>query len=147
MLSKSVGYAIRALAYLAEKDKPILVREISTATNIPYAFLAKIINTLGRKQIVITQRGIGGGISLAQKPESVSLSELCMALDDPLFRKECVLGMSECPNETGGCPIHEFWSKQRDKEIEFLRKTTLASIVLAKKKPKQGAKEKNKSKP
>ena len=67
MLSQTVGYAIRALTYLARmKDRSVLVREISDATNIPYAFLAKIVNTLGRKQFVVTQRGIRGGISLAR---------------------------------------------------------------------------------
>jgi len=129
VLSQTVGYAIRALTYLARmKDRPVLVREISEATNTPYAFLAKIINTLGRKQFVVTQRGIRGGISLARKPESITLCELCAALDDPLLNKRCILGMPDC-SDKNGCPIHRFWKNHWKEEIEFLSKTTLADIA------------------
>ncbi len=131
MLSQTVGYAIRALTYLARmKGKPVLVREISEATNIPQAFLAKIINTLGRKQFVMTQRGIRGGISLAPEPESVSLYDLCVALDDPILNSRCILGMPECPSENG-CPVHHFWAKQLEQEIKFLHDTTLADVAMA----------------
>lgn len=130
MLSCTVGYAIRALAYLVGVEgKPVLVKEISTATNIPFPFLAKIINTLGRKQFVVTQRGIRGGISLARKPESVSLYELCVELDDPLLKQSCILGMPECSDENS-CPVHHFWSKQQEKAFKFLQKTTLVDIAV-----------------
>ncbi|MBI2485974.1 MAG: Rrf2 family transcriptional regulator [Deltaproteobacteria bacterium] len=145
MLSQTVGYAIRALAYLAQmKDKPVLVREISEATNTPHAFLAKIINTLGRKQFVVTQRGIRGGISLARKPESLSLYELCAALDDPLLKSRCILGMPECPNENG-CPVHRFWAKHLEEEIKFLRETTLADIATTLDRQQRAQKRKQKA--
>lgn len=91
---------------------------------------------------MITQRGIGGGISLAREPESINLCELCVAFDDPLLMKQCVIGMPECADETG-CAVHGFWSKQRDKEMKFLQKTTLANIVLAAKRQKRTLEEKS----
>jgi Rrf2 family protein len=125
------------------EGKPVLVREISEATNIPQAFLAKIINTLGRKRFVTTQRGIRGGISLAPKPESVSLYDLCLALDDPLLRSRCILGMPECPNENG-CPVHHFWAKQLEEEIKFLQVTTLADIAIAQNRQERARKRRSK---
>ncbi len=131
MLSQTVGYAIRALSYLARmKGKPVLVRELSKATTIPQAFLAKIINTLGRKRLVSTQRGIGGGISLAREPESITLYEICEMLDDPILKSRCILGMIECSDESG-CPVHHFWAQKQKEEIDFLHKTTLADIAIA----------------
>ena len=145
MLSQTTGYAIRALAYLARiKDKPVLVRDISEATNIPNAFLAKIINTLGRKRFVATQRGIRGGISLARKPESLSLYKICAALDEPLLKSRCVLGMIECSDENG-CPVHHFWVKHQEEEIEFLRKTTLADIATISDRQERAKKRKHKT--
>jgi len=139
-----VGYAIRSLTYLARMEgKPVLVREISEATNIPQAFLAKIINTLGRKGFVSTQRGIGGGISLALKPESVSLYDLCVALDDPILKSRCILGMPECPSEDG-CPVHHFWAKQLEEEIKFLHHTTLADVAMAQDKQERATKRRHK---
>jgi Rrf2 family protein len=144
LLSQTVGYAIRALTYLARrKGKSVLVREISEATNIPQAFLAKIINTLGRKQFVATQRGIRGGISLVREPESVSLYEICEALDDPILKSRCILGMIECSNENG-CPVHHFWAQQQKEEIKFLHKTTLADIAIAQDRQERARKRKHK---
>jgi Rrf2 family protein len=112
------------------KGKPVLVRELSKATTIPQAFLAKIINTLGRKRLVSTQRGIGGGISLAREPESITLYEICEMLDDPILKSRCILGMIECSDESG-CPVHHFWAQKQKEEIDFLHKTTLADIAIA----------------
>jgi len=129
MLSQSAAYAIRALAYLADMgEHPVLVKEISDAMNIPRAFLAKIIHTLGRKHLVMTQRGIGGGITLARKPASISLYEICAALDEPLLENWCVLGLPHC-SEANPCPLHHFWKSQREKEWEFLHKTTIADVA------------------
>lgn len=143
MLSQTVGYAIRALSYLARmKGKPVLVREISEATTIPQAFLAKIVNTLGRKRLVSTQRGIGGGISLAREPESITLYEICEMLDDPILKSRCILGMIECSDENG-CPVHHFWAQKQKEEIDFLHKTTLADIAIAQERQERARKRKH----
>lgn len=130
MLSKTVSYAIRALLYLVEMEgKPVHVREISEATNIPTPFLSKIVNTLARKGFVSTQRGIGGGITLARSAESVSMCEICLAFEEPLLTTECLLGLPVCSDQTG-CPFHPFWSKQKKEQIKFLRSLTLANAGL-----------------
>jgi Rrf2 family protein len=129
MLSQSVGYAITALGYLAGTgDKPVLVRDIAEAMDIPPPYLAKIINTLARKGFVMTQRGIGGGVALAHRPESVSLYDICVALDEPLVQRRCMLGMVECSDERA-CPAHQFWSLHRQQHIDFLKQTTLLDMA------------------
>lgn len=129
MLSQTVGYAVLALGYLAGIDSgPVLVKEISAATDIPSPYLAKIVNTLARKGFVVTQRGIGGGVALARPPEKVTLFELCVAFDDPLVQKRCMLGTAECSDERA-CPAHHFWSPHRERTVEFLKQTTLLDIA------------------
>jgi DNA-binding MarR family transcriptional regulator len=62
MLSQSVGYAISALGCIAAAGgRPVLVKEIAEAASIPPSYLAKIIHALGRRRLVTTQRGVGGG--------------------------------------------------------------------------------------
>lgn len=129
MLSQSVGYAATALGYVAAAGgKPLLVKEMATACSIPPAYLAKIINTLARKNLVSTQRGVGGGVTLARPPDTLTLYDLCESLDDPIVRKRCMLGTAECSDERA-CPAHLFWSDHRDKQIVFLRQTTVADIA------------------
>ncbi|MBI4568941.1 MAG: Rrf2 family transcriptional regulator [Planctomycetes bacterium] len=128
MLCQTVGYAITALGHLAANDHPMLVREIAAGTGIPTAYLAKLINMLSRKGFVATQRGIGGGVSMARKPEQVTLHELCAALDDPLLMPRCLLGNDEC-SDLRACPAHRFWVVHREKEIDYLKKTTLRHLA------------------
>jgi len=133
MFSKKVAYAVRCLVYLAERSEPALIREISEVTGIPHPYLAKIVNDLTRKGFVKSQRGIGGGITLAKNPESISVCEICVAFDDPFLKQECLIGMPNCSEETG-CTFHPFWSKEKEKIINFLSGNTIDKIVKARKK-------------
>jgi len=48
LYSKSAEYAIQAMVYLAEakSEKPVMTAKIAKDYNIPYQFLAKIVQTL-----------------------------------------------------------------------------------------------------
>ena len=128
MLSQSVGYAATALGVLAVANgNPMLIREIAEVALVPTPYLAKLIHILGRKGVVETQRGIGGGVVLVGKAKDLTLYNLCEHLDDPITRKRCMLSTGECSDERA-CPCHKFWVEHRDKEIEFLKRTTIADI-------------------
>jgi Rrf2 family iron-sulfur cluster assembly transcriptional regulator len=129
MLGGAVCYAAKALAHLAGCGQgSVLVREIADATDIPGPYLAKIVNALARKGFVATQRGVGGGVSLARDPESVTLHELCVALDDPIVETRCMLEDAGCSDDRA-CPAHDFWVAHRDKELEFLQRTTIQDMA------------------
>lgn len=129
MLSQAVGYAAIALGYVASGGgKSILVKQIAEVSDIPGSYLAKIINSLARKGIVSTQRGIGGGVCLAKPATEVSLYDLCVALDDPSIQARCMLGTAEC-SDARACPAHQFWTGLRVKYIDYLRKMTVADVA------------------
>ena len=72
MFSNTVEYALRAIVYLAyESPDARTTAQISEATKIPKDYLAKILQGLAKKKIVSTQRGVGGGVSLAKTPEEL----------------------------------------------------------------------------
>ncbi len=129
MLTQAAGYASCALGYVAAAGgKPLLVKEMAEACAIPAAYLAKIVHSLARKGLVQTQRGIGGGVTLATPPSELTLYDLCVALDDPIVHARCMLGTAECSDERA-CPAHEFWQNHRARQVEFLRRTTIADIA------------------
>lgn len=129
MLSQSVGYAAVALGIIAQgNDKPMLVKDIAEAGNIPNPYLAKLIHILGRKGLVETQRGIGGGVILKKEAGKITLYDLCQCFDDPVLNQRCMLGNAECSDERA-CPCHKFWTAQRAKEIKFLQKTTVKDLA------------------
>lgn len=129
MLGQAAGYATSALGYLATAaGKPLLVKEIAQACDIPAPYLAKIVNTLRHVGLVETQRGVGGGVTLARKPSDVSLYDIAELLADPICNKRCMLGVAECTDQRA-CPAHRFWTEQRGTVIEFLKKTSIADIA------------------
>jgi Rrf2 family transcriptional regulator, iron-sulfur cluster assembly transcription factor len=129
MLSQSVGYAISALGCIAAAGgRPVLVKEIAEAASIPPSYLAKIIHALGRRRLVTTQRGVGGGVCLARPAMEISLFDVCVALDDAAVKPTCMLGASTCSDERA-CPAHRFWSKHRIEHLDYLRSTFVADIA------------------
>ncbi len=129
MLSQSVGYAATALGRIAAAGgAPVLIKDIAEDCEIPSPYLAKIVNSLARKGILATQRGVGGGVTLAQPAASVSLYDLCVALDDPIVQARCMLGTAPCSDERA-CPAHRFWKADRERQLEFLHGTTVADIT------------------
>jgi Rrf2 family transcriptional regulator, iron-sulfur cluster assembly transcription factor len=129
MLSQAVGYAVTAMGHIASAGgNSVLVREVADAAEIPAPYLSKIINSLARRGLVITQRGVGGGVTLAKAATEISMYDVCVALDDPIVRPACMLGTAECSDERA-CPAHKFWTSTRAKVIEFLQATNVADIA------------------
>jgi Rrf2 family protein len=129
MLNQAVGYAATAMAYIASMDgRPVLVREIARDCNIPAPYLSKIIHTLGRQGLVLTQRGVGGGVVLSRAAAEISLYDLCLALGDDIVEAKCLLGTAECSDERA-CPAHAFWCEQRERMSAFLRTTFVSDLA------------------
>lgn len=129
MLSQAVGYAASALGHIAAAGgKPVLVKEIADAARLPAPYLAKIVQILARKGLVATQRGVGGGVSLARPANMITMFEVCVALDDPVVEFRCMLGTAECSDERA-CPAHKFWTVQRAKFHAYLHSMTIADVA------------------
>lgn len=129
MLSQAVGYAVAAMGHIATAGgNPVLVREVAAAAEIPAPYLAKIVQMLSRRGMLNTQRGVGGGVTLAKPATDISMYDVCVALDDPVVRPTCMLGTAECSDDRA-CPAHKFWSATRAKVIEFLQATSVADIA------------------
>lgn len=129
MMSQASGYAATALGYVAAAGgKAVLVKEMAESSDIPPSYLAKIVNSLARKGLVVTQRGIGGGVVLARKATEITLHDICVALDDPSVQAKCILGTAECSDERA-CPAHRFWVAHREQYTAYLRQMTLADVA------------------
>lgn len=130
MLSQATGYAASALACVARAGgSPILVRDIAKEAGIPAPYLAKIIQLLAKRGIVNTQRGVGGGVTLARAPDQISLYDVAAALEDPVVLTRCMLGEAECSDERA-CPAHAFWTQHRGETVAFLCRTSIADMAL-----------------
>lgn len=121
MLSTPSKYALRALQHLAAEgsEEFIPVEVLAENTDIPAAYLSKIMKTLAHYGMVESRRGIHGGVRFTAV--GCSFFEVCEVLDDPIVRDSCLLGNRKCGAGNTYCEKHLQWSKQRDRIHNFLK--------------------------
>ena len=105
MLSQTLEYALRAVAFLAQTGaKARTAQEIAAATRVPANYLAKVLGQLARAGVVSSQRGLGGGFALARPADELSILEVADAVD-PIHRIErCPLNLPE--HAKALCALH-----------------------------------------
>lgn len=105
MFSQTVEYALRAVVHLAgEAPSAKTTEDIAKATLVPQAYLAKVLQNLVQAGVLRSQRGIGGGISLAKTPAQLTILEVVNAVDPIRRIHTCPLGLTA--HGTKLCPLH-----------------------------------------
>ena len=81
-------------------------------------------------------RGPGGGYRLARPPEDIAISEIVLAVDEPIKATRCEIGGGGCltgahPGDSGTkCQTHDLWFELGHQVALFLGGITLADVVL-----------------
>jgi Rrf2 family protein len=129
MLSQTAEYALRAAVHLAYQAQAVsTTNQIARATRVPRAYLAKLLRKLVHSGIVHSQRGQGGGLSLARPPAEVTLLQVISAVDPVSRIRECPLQRVE--HGAWLCPLHRRLDEvAADVELAFGR-TTLADVLV-----------------
>lgn len=130
MFSRSSGYALQALTYLAAQPSGTLVgaAEIATRLDIPMPFLWKILRKLSAKKLVRSFKGARGGYELARPAKSIRVAEVLAAGTDGDQLGRCALGLDKC-DDRDPCPLHFQWKTLRKEMEERFAVTTLADLA------------------
>ena len=130
LFSKACEYGIRAMLFLAsrEDDKPVRVREIAETLKIPIPFLSKIVHSLSRNELIHSQKGPGGGVTLAKAPSEITLLQVVEVIDGLNLFQACALGIPHCSDDFP-CPLHGQWRTLRTEIQEMLTHRTLDQII------------------
>ena len=136
LFSKPCEYALQAVAFLALKPRGEMtsIKDLTERFEIPYHFLAKILQRLARKGLLVSLKGPRGGFALAMSPKEITLFHIVEAVDGLAFMNTCVLGFSEC----GGshpCAVHEKWEATRGQIYAMLVNKNIEEIAREMKKP------------
>ena len=128
MFSQTVEYALRATVHLAmNNDRPQKTNQIADATQVPTAYLAKVLRELNRHGLVHSQRGLGGGISLAKSPEEMTILEIVNAVDPVTRIKTCPLQLRSHGIQL--CALHRRMDNALAMVESAFAETTLAEIL------------------
>lgn len=127
LLTRDTDYAVRALIYIAKKDRLVSVSELVTRLKIPHSFLRKIMQALNKKGILKSHKGIGGGFLLAKPPKDILLLDISGIFQGDFKLNECIFKKKLCPNR-GGCALREKVGSIEDYVISRLSSVTIASL-------------------
>ncbi|WP_276134281.1 RrF2 family transcriptional regulator [Polluticoccus soli] len=131
MFSKACEYAIRAVVYIAaetDETRKVGILEICDHIEAPQHFTAKILQTLSRKHIVNSQKGVNGGFFLDKQQKKKSLKDIVEAVDGDQVFVGCGLGLKQC-SETKPCPIHNQFKDIRNRLTKMMENTTVETLA------------------
>ena len=129
-LSNTSQYAIRMLAYMADKkDSPLInATELSEVLQIPYKFLTKIMTELVKVNLVVSVRGREGGYTLKKKASDIMVGDILDVFNDAIKDEQCVLGIGFC-NGMCKCALHDQWMEPKNLLQKMFRESSLEDIA------------------
>lgn len=89
--SKKTDYALMAVQYMASRgtDRVANTKEIAEEYRIPVELLAKVLQKLGKKGLVVSHNGPKGGYLLAKAPTDISVLSVIQAIEGHVGITEC----------------------------------------------------------
>jgi Rrf2 family nitric oxide-sensitive transcriptional repressor len=129
-LTTFTDFALRALMRLAgEPARTLSTSEIAAEFGISRNHLAKVVRDLADNGFISTQRGAGGGFSLARPAASITLGEVVRALEGQSALVECFRDDGGACALTARCRLKARLAAAREAFMRELDKTTLADCA------------------
>lgn len=120
-LQRRTDLALLVLRSLAEAPQNRLTgQELATAVGTTTSFLPQVMSPLVREGWVLSERGPGGGYTLANRAEPVSLLDVIEVTEGPAANGRCVLRDAPCPGDHN-CPVHLIATEARAVLLDGLR--------------------------
>src|SRR5262245_57454278 len=127
-LSKKSDYGLIALKHLAQHaEESISAREIAAQYHIPAELLAKVLQRLARKGLLVSQQGINGGYILAKDPATISIVDVVEALEGPISITPCERG-DDC-QQLQLCSVRDPLLKIKAKVVRVLGDTSIYELA------------------
>ena len=130
-LSTKGRYAVMAMVDLAIHcdGKPVALAAIAERQEISLSYLEQLFARLRRGELVKSVRGPGGGYMLARGAEGTRISDVILAVDEPIRATRCnPQSPYGCTKSKMRCVTHDLWSELSNQIHLFLSSVTLADV-------------------
>jgi Rrf2 family protein len=131
LITRASEYAILSLIVLAKAKDPLDSETLSKELFISKSFLAKILQSLAKAEILKSYKGVNGGFVLNKAPDTINMLDVMTSVEGKapaVF--ECSPSMHDCPsNKAQICSIWPFLHKLQGKIDFFLAELSLADIL------------------
>ena len=128
-------YAVMAMVDLANctvldsKNGPVTLSDIAERQEISLSYLEQLFSKLRKNGLVKSMRGPGGGYMLTRGADQLRISDIVMAVDEPIRATRChPLSGSGCMPDGGRCVTHDLWQELSNHIYLFLNTVTLEDV-------------------
>lgn len=131
-LSTKGRYAVMAMVDLARHSKgnPVALADIADRQEISLSYLEQLFAKLRRGGLVKSVRGPGGGYLLGRPIEATRISDIILAVDEPIRATRCNPGSpAGCHNDRSRCLTHDLWEELGNQIHIYLSSVTLDDVV------------------
>ncbi len=130
-LSTKGRYAVMAMVDLAShsEGRPVALADIAGRQEISLSYLEQLFAKLRRGGLVKSVRGPGGGYLLAHGPTDTRISDIILAVDEPIRATRCTPGVSHgCKSNRSRCLTHDLWAELGNQIHLYLSAVSLADV-------------------
>jgi len=124
-------FAVTAMVDLALRQNrgPVTLAAISERQHISLSYLEQLFGKLRRAKLVSSVRGPGGGYCLAKDLGAVSVTDIILAVDEPIDATQC--GGKENCHDDQKCLTHDLWAALNERIFDYLGAVSLRQLVDA----------------
>lgn len=131
-LTAKARYAVTALADIAAfgDGAPVALSDVAQRQLISLTYLEQLFRKLRAAGLVESRRGAQGGYILAAAPRDIRVSDVVLAVDEPIRTTACIPGAQVgCAGKSARCLTHDLWD-ELGRHIEvFLSSITLDDVI------------------
>jgi Rrf2 family iron-sulfur cluster assembly transcriptional regulator len=111
------------------QDGPVALADIAERQMISLSYLEQLFGRLRRTGLVESVRGPGGGYMLARPLNETTVSDIILAVDEPISATQCGGNEGKMCKGTEHCLTHWLWMRLGDHIYDFLAAVTLDQLV------------------
>ncbi len=126
-ITRAADFAVRILLFLARNERGTS-KEIAQKMQVPFNHLAKLVQTLAKKKLIISRKGKGGGLALALPPQKITLLKVIEAIEGPILLSQCIFSKKVCCFGKK-CKVRLCLSSAQEKLKETLSKGTISDLL------------------
>ena len=132
-ISKMADYAVVVVISIDDLHKKnfknVTSEEVSNQTGLSMSTVNQIIKALSRNNVVISKRGVGGGVILSGELGDISLLEVIQSVDGEVELTDCAKRKSECCSIVSICPVSENWRIVNNKIVDLLGQIKIKDMI------------------
>lgn len=125
-------YAVMAMTDLAKhsEGRPVSLADIASRQEISLSYLEQLFARLRRAELVRSVRGPGGGYLLARTMEETRISDVILAVDEPMSATRCKSNSATgCLSDGTRCLTHDLWDELGHQIHLYLDSVSLDDVM------------------